>query len=54
MADPTPNLAQRTADLLGRLSVMESLLPQVADARLRATLKSEIIQLRNLVQQLQS
>lgn len=54
MATPDPNLMQRMADLLGRLSVIESLLPQVADARLRATMQSEIIQVKNLVQQLQS
>lgn len=54
MPDQTPNLAQHVADLLGRLSIMESLLPQIADARTRQTFKTEIIYIKNMVKGLQN
>lgn len=54
MPSPDPILAQRVADLLGKLSVMESLLPQIEDRRLRSTFGAEITQIKQMVNQLQN
>jgi hypothetical protein len=53
MPSPDPIIAQRVADLLGRLTIMDSLLPQITDRTLRNTFALEIIQLRQGLQQLQ-
>ena len=54
MFSPDPLLLQRVADLAGRLSVMESLLPQIADTKLRNTFATEIMQIKQMVNQLQN
>jgi hypothetical protein len=54
MPTPDPILAQRVADLLGRLSVIESLLPQIKDSRLRSTFTVEVIHLKNMITELQN
>lgn len=54
MPSPDPIIAQRVADLLGRLSIMESLLPMIADRNTRSTFALEIVQIKQGLQQLQS
>lgn len=54
MPSPDPIIAQRVADLLGRLSIMQSLLPMIADRATRSTFASEIIQIKQGLEQLQN
>jgi hypothetical protein len=49
-----PILAQRVADLLGRLSVMESLLPRIADTRTRTVFAGELVHIKQMINQLQN
>ena len=54
MTSPDPILTQRIADLLGRITVMESLLPQIKETAVRNSFALEVIQVKNLVKQLQN
>lgn len=47
-------LTQKIQDLLGKLSIMESLLPQIKELNIRSTFESELAQVKLLVKRLQS
>lgn len=52
MSDPI--LTQKIQDLLGKLSIMESLLPQIKDLKVRTAFEAELSQVKLLIKRLQS